>query len=1370
MLKQLPCIFLMLLCGAVLTIGPGCPQNFAFAQEESVSGSIFSNVSMNMKEDSVPFKAELGHYLSDGVTVTAAGSVYPIMLTPITLLQGTGTRSGNHIMYAVAPGVRVIYSFRGNGVKEEIVFDNPSSAPREIAFRLGMDPMLEARLDSKGNVLIYGPNSILSNYIQTGDAKSAELIMKARLNAVKDNLLYIIPAPVIIDGAGSNHTNSACYTLEKSILTLHTGAIEDMPAPVSIDPSIVVTTTADFLAGNNEGLISFDTDAVSRAIPGSGSIGAWTATTSFPTAREHHASAAYNGYLYVIGGYNGTYLNDVRYAPINANGTIGTWTATTSFPTGRSYHISVVYNGYLYIIGGSQGTGYLNDVQFAPINANGTVGTWTATSSFTTGRFGHTSVVYNGYLYVIGGTDATSRFNDVQFAPINANGTVGTWAATTSFTTGRSYHTSVVYNGYLYVICGYDATYTYLSDVQYAAINANGTVSSWTATTGFPTTRALHASVVNNGNLYVIGGYNGAYLNDVHYAAINANGTIGTWVATTSFPTARADHASVVYNGYLYITGGYSSSYLNDVHYAPINAYGSVGSWTATTSFTTARRAHTSLAYNGYLYLIGGRWASGYLNDVRYAPINGDGTIGAWIVTTSFTSGRSGHTSVIYNGYLYVIGGWNNSAFNDVQYAPINANGTVGTWTATTSFATARHGHTSVINNGYLYVIGGNSGSGYLSDVQYAPINANGTVGTWATTTSLPGIRSYHTSVAYSGYLYVIGGYNGTNLNDVRYAVMNANGTIGSWTATTSFPTGRSYHTSVINNGYLYVIGGWDGTSYINDVQYALINANGTVGTWIATVSFPTARDGHASLVNNGYLYVIGGESSTSYLNDVQFAPINAKGTVGTLGAWSATTSFPTARNGHASVAYNGYLYVIAGANASSLGEVQYAPINANGTVGSWTATTSITPARYGHTSVVYNGNLYVIGGSNSGICYNDVFYAQINTNGSLGTWTATTGFNTARYRHTSVVHNGNLYVIGGETESAYFNDVQYAPINADGTVGTWTATTSFTTGRSSHGTVLYNGKLYVIGGTRSAGPLNDVQYAPINTDGTVGTWTATTSFPTARYSHTSVAYDGYLYVLGGRYGATDLNDVQYAPINNDGTVGTWTATTSFPTARSEHASLVYNGYVYVIGGRSGGYLSDVRYTMLIGQAARARYSKLLDIGSNQIVQSIQFTNSSTKGITNLTYAVAPSSTAVFGSRTTISGAGPGVPYATGLNTCGRYMWVHFDLDDTASATTDNGGVNGRGNILDFTITYNTLTGVGSSLLASRASSNVYLTWSASPAATSYNVLRCTAASGPCTPVTVASPTGNSYSDPVLGDSFDYWYLIQAVNGTCISP
>ena len=102
--------------------------------------------------------------------------------------------------------------------------------------------------------------------------------------------------------------------------------------------------------------------------------------------------------------------------------------------------------------------------------------------------------------------------------------------------------------------------------------------------------------------------------------------------------------------------------------------------------------------------------------------------LGSWQSTASFTQERSGHSSVVYDGYIYILGGGGtgNSYYNDVQYAPINSDGTIGTWQSTTPFTQARNSHTSVVHDGYIYVIGGFYSDGstyYFNDVQYAPIN-----------------------------------------------------------------------------------------------------------------------------------------------------------------------------------------------------------------------------------------------------------------------------------------------------------------------------------------------------------------------------------------------------------------------------------------------------------------------------------------------------------------------------------------------------------------------------------------------------------------------------------------------------------------------
>jgi hypothetical protein len=238
--------------------------------------------------------------------------------------------------------------------------------------------------------------------------------------------------------------------------------------------------------------------------------------------------------------------------------------------------------------------------------------------------------------------------------------------------TATEYITSVVYNGYLYEIGGYTTAYT--ATVDYAPINANGTLGSWTATTPLLVATDQATSVAYNGYVYEIGGANPSVAATVDYAPINANGTLGAWTATTSLPTATDQATSVAYNGYVYEIGGNSGT--ATVDYAPIEANGTIGAWTTTTSLLVATTYATSVAYNGYLYEMGGCLTGGCATAyaaVDYAPINANGTLGAWMATTSLLATTYAATSVAYNGYVYEIGGYTTTASATVDYAGLQS-------------------------------------------------------------------------------------------------------------------------------------------------------------------------------------------------------------------------------------------------------------------------------------------------------------------------------------------------------------------------------------------------------------------------------------------------------------------------------------------------------------------------------------------------------------------------------------------------------------------------------------------------------------------------------------------------------------------------
>ena len=256
----------------------------------------------------------------------------------------------------------------------------------------------------------------------------------------------------------------------------------------------------------------------------------------------------------------------------------------------------------------------------------------------------------------------------------------------------------------------------------------DGNISAFsTNSNALPDIRAYHSSVTANGYVYVIGGWNNSDTQStVYYAKLNSDGSTGAWSTNANaLPAIRGEHTSVAANGYVYVLGGYSDSYQSTVYYAKLNSDGSTGAWsTNANALPDIRGGHSSIVANGYVYVIGGSGTSGNSSTVYYAKLNSDGSTGAWSTNANaLPDVNSEHTSIVANGYVYIIGGFGASDYQStVYYARLNSDGSTSSWSTNSNALPAIRGdHTSVVANGYVYVIGGYTGS-YQSTVYYASL------------------------------------------------------------------------------------------------------------------------------------------------------------------------------------------------------------------------------------------------------------------------------------------------------------------------------------------------------------------------------------------------------------------------------------------------------------------------------------------------------------------------------------------------------------------------------------------------------------------------------------------------------------------------
>ncbi len=283
------------------------------------------------------------------------------------------------------------------------------------------------------------------------------------------------------------------------------------------------------------------------------------------TARQGHASAAFDGKLWVIGGND---IDNIQH-DVWSSADGATWTLETADPgfETRSSHASVVFQNQLWVIGGvsfrqiDNGPGvpptdelyYLEDVWSS---TNGTDWVEQADTVGFGPRDGITAGVLGDKIFVIGGFDGTDYKNDVWSTTDGV-----TWVEETASAefSPRSGHTTAIFDNKIWVAGGWNGVDTY-NDVWYSSDGVTWTEATDDGPFSLPVNMTMTAF---DGKLWVIGGFTTTAVNDIWYSSDGVE-----W--RESLPkagfSARGEHTTVLFNDKLWVIGGYDgTSLVNDV-------------------------------------------------------------------------------------------------------------------------------------------------------------------------------------------------------------------------------------------------------------------------------------------------------------------------------------------------------------------------------------------------------------------------------------------------------------------------------------------------------------------------------------------------------------------------------------------------------------------------------------------------------------------------------------------------------------------------------------------------------------------------------------------------------------------------------------
>jgi len=907
-----------------------------------------------------------------------------------------------------------------------------------------------------------------------------------------------------------------------------------------------------------------------------------------------HESAVFNSKIWLTGGF----LSTETYSTSVWNSTDGvSWTkAAEDAGFGQRLNFSLtVFKNKLWVIGGSDGKkGFYNDIWCSDDGVN-----WVkaAAAAPFEPRKSHCVKVFRDRLWLIGGGNSYGNFSDIWSS---ADGIEWKLEVENAAFGGRIEHKCEVFNDKLYISCGYNAKY--LNDVWSSADGV-----SWERAVDygpfFP--RGRHGFIVWRDHLWIIGGNNAStpLNNDSFNDMWRSSDGINWTQITNSGLTSRNSFSCLVYFDDLLIFGGVTEGNKNQRN----------DLWTGG-AFKPEQVTLCSLSL--YPQSIAAVPSSAVdLSKVKAVAEYSDGSTKEAAVLWRAEYGRiSGNIYTVPEipGAFEVKASYTEMSRSVENIITVNSAKTIeipgSYWTAVSAAAGfgPRAGHSTTAFNGALWTIGGISNENFKNDIWRS---ADGEDWSEVTTGPLFSTRSLHSAIVFQNKLWVIGGYDQSGVkNDVW---CSDDGSVWKLVTGAAEFSPRRGHKCVAHNGSIWLTGGEDGTVLFNDVWNS---ADGISWRRISSAAPFIARAYHNAVSFAGKIWVSGGSEadirdlwrssdgenwelvngSTPFIQtgislEVMDAKLWAFGGKNNNGVFcsadgiewfqaSPATNLEKGMIRRASAVFANKLWLTGGYGSdgdlsSKVWSSSPASVQPDSFGRKWVkiSSDSLPGKRHNQAAAVFNGYMWVCGG------YDDsfVFYPDMWRSADGFTWQKTHSNFLSQAGHTMLSFKGNLWTIAGAGASDFFANVWRS---ADGF--TWVHQEEFAAfgGRAWHGSVVFDGKMWVIGGcNRENNKYNYKNDIWCSSDGSSWSQVNASSGFEPRAAFSICVHDSKIWIIGGinnngAYGDSCKGDIW---CSSDGVNWRQVLQTA-PFGLRAYASLVsHGGKMWLAGGQDNSFVKN---------------------------------------------------------------------------------------------------------------------------------------------------------------------------------------------------